>query len=112
MASGVPARGAAGARSAGAGGGGWGGAATTTGRSRAQVTKTRPTTIITNPAHRFALTSPVLSGAWSAKSPISVRITPYAPIRVPMMLRMSSRPAVCRRGLLVELSDMAASSRR
>src|SRR3954468_7503442 len=51
---------------------------------------------ITRPAHRLALTPPVLSRSWSPKIPITVRITPYRPISPPMMLRMSKAPAVCR----------------
>ena len=49
---------------------------TTIGRSRAQTRNTAPTTSMASPAHRLALTSPVLSSSLSPKMPISVRITP------------------------------------
>src|ERR1044071_4149303 len=54
-----------------------------------------PIASMTRPAHRLAFTPPVLSSSLSPKIPISVRITPYRPIRPPMMLRMSKAPAVC-----------------
>src|SRR3954462_3801247 len=74
--------------------------------------KTAATMIRMMPAQRLALTPPVLSLCSSPKMPVSSRITPYAPSRPPMMLRMSSAPAVCFLVVAVSSAISRSSSER